>query len=177
MKTQTRNLDSRMAPGSASAARCGIIVTTHRARNADYDDRTTPLVAQWLKVQDYQVASRTLIDSTPEKISAAVERALENSNLLVVCGGTGIGPDDRTPQTLQSLAEYEIPGFGEVIRREGAVFSSKAPLGRGGAFVIRRSLVLAISASPNAALEQLTSIKNLIPAALCALQGHCRDRH
>jgi molybdenum cofactor synthesis domain-containing protein len=156
--------------------RTRVIVVTHRVRSGDYDDRTGPVAANWLRKQNFDVGEGVVIDALPETIISTIQKTLWESDFLGVCGGTGIGPNDVTPQTLKSICEYEIPGFGEMLRRDGTFFSSKAPLGRGGAYVVKLTLVLSTSGSPNAALEQLTLWGDLIDAAVSALKGVCSSR-
>jgi len=39
--------------------------------------------------------------------------------VILTTGGTGLGPRDVTPEAIKMIAEREVPGFGELMRREG----------------------------------------------------------
>ena len=40
-------------------------------------------------------------------------------DLVITTGGTGLGPRDVTPEATKSIADRDIPGFGELMRSEG----------------------------------------------------------
>ena len=62
---------------------------------------------------------RQVVPDEMEHIAGAVSDASGHYRLVVTTGGTGLGPRDRTPQTLHALLDYEIPGFGELMRGFG----------------------------------------------------------
>ena len=69
-------------------------------------------------------------------------------DVLIVTGGTGVGPRDRTPEALEPLAERHLPGFGELFRVLSAgQVGSAAWLSRAGAFVARGRLVVMLPGS------------------------------
>ena len=73
--------------------------------------------------------------------------------LVVATGGTGLGPRDRTPQTLHALLDYEIPGFGEQMRAFGRTRTHLADLSRSLAGVLDSTLVIAVPGSVSGATE------------------------
>jgi molybdenum cofactor biosynthesis protein B len=74
-------------------------------------------------------------------------------DVLIVTGGTGLGPRDRTPEALAPLAEREVPGFGEAFRAlSAAQVGPAAWFSRATAFVARGRLVVLLPGS-RAAVE------------------------
>ena len=63
-------------------------------------------------------------------------------DVLIMTGGTGISPRDRTPEAVQPLIEVPLPGFGELFRMLSyaeigpATMLSRALAGRRGATLI-----------------------------------------
>ncbi|NOT34939.1 MAG: MogA/MoaB family molybdenum cofactor biosynthesis protein, partial [Candidatus Eisenbacteria bacterium] len=112
----------------------------------------------------HPIESRTWV---PDEI-AAIRRALRAAvtkprvDAVILTGGTGIAPRDRTPEALAPLFERELPGFGEAFRSLSfAQVGSAAWLSRALAGVVRGRLVVALPGSPKAVTLALTRL--LIP--------------
>jgi molybdopterin adenylyltransferase len=117
-------------------------------------------------------AQRAVVPDEIEEIARAVTGAAETHALVVTTGGTGLGPRDTTPQALHGLLDYEIPGFGELMRAHGRASTPMADLSRSLAGVLGRCLVVAVPGSRRGALESLTAIEPLLEHALETLGGH-----
>jgi molybdopterin adenylyltransferase len=115
---------------------------------------------------------RTAVADEMEDIARAVVQAADSAVLVVATGGTGLGPRDRTPQTLHALLDYEIPGFGEVMRAGGRASTPMADLSRSLAGVLGTTLVVSVPGSRAGALESLAAIEPLLDHALETLAGH-----
>jgi molybdenum cofactor biosynthesis protein B len=95
-------------------------------------------------------------------ISAAATEAINGINdpeVLIVTGGSGIGPRDVTPEALRPLLTKEMPGFGEVFRvLSWDEVGAAAMLSRAFAGVMGRTLLFVLPGSTNAvrlAMEKL----------------------
>jgi molybdopterin adenylyltransferase len=104
-------------------------------------------------------------------IARAVGTAAARHPLVVTTGGTGLGPRDTTPQALRDVLQYEVPGFGEVMRAAGRRSTPMADLSRSMAGVRGRCLVVAVPGSPRAALESIEAVVPLLAHALETLAG------
>src|SRR3970040_1672150 len=98
-------------------------------------DKSGPVLAELLEAAGFQV----------ERAGAVPHR------LVVTTGGTGMTPRDVTPQALRPLLDYEVPGFGELMRSEGRRSTPFASLSRSLGGVIGRLLVVAVPGSPGGA--------------------------
>lgn len=154
-----------------------VIVCSDRARAGLYDDESGPAAAGWLEAHGFPAAAPRVVPDEPVELERAVDAALSlSAQLVVVSGGTGLGPRDITPQTLDRICDYPIPGFGELLRRESLKYSLNAYLSRCGAWVKGRTLVLGLPGNPKAVREQLDILSDLLPHALKSLDGKCKDR-
>jgi molybdenum cofactor synthesis domain-containing protein len=117
--------------------------------------------------------SRAVVPDDEVQIAVAVAKgAAAGASLVVSTGGTGLGPRDRTPQTLHGLLDYEIPGFGEQMRSYGRSRTLMADLSRSMAGVLGTTLVIATPGSRGGALDSLAAIEPILDHALETLGGH-----
>ncbi|CAN5692727.1 MogA/MoaB family molybdenum cofactor biosynthesis protein [soil metagenome] len=111
----------------------------------------------------------------PDELSAIVAEVAAQAgrcHLLVATGGTGLGPRDVTPQALREVLDYEIPGFGEVMRAAGRRATPMADLSRSLAGVHGGALIIAVPGSLSGATESLDALLPLLAHALETLGGH-----
>ncbi len=164
-------------PGRGTrTARCAIVTVSDTRRGAA--DRSGAAIERLLTGAGHAVATRAWVRDTPAGVRAAVERVLERADLdlVVVTGGTGVGPRDTTPEALEPLFEKPLPGFGELFRMLSfAEVGAAAWLSRASAGIARGRLVVVLPGSEPAvtlALERL-----LIPELVHVLRMLGRDPH
>jgi Probable molybdopterin binding domain len=65
--------------------------------------------------------------SSPNALQAAIA---SGARIVMTCGGTGIGPRDRTSDVVARHLAFEIPGIAEEFRRRGLEHSAPALVSR-----------------------------------------------
>jgi molybdenum cofactor synthesis domain-containing protein len=155
----------------------GIIIASDRAALGQYEDKSGPAIRAWIQSRTFLVAGRfSLVADVSESIAGMVSALLSDHDLIIVSGGTGLGPRDVTPQAIESLADYSIPGIGELLRNRSEKFSANSYLSRCGAWVKHQKLILAVPGNPKAVTEQLDILEDLLPHILMSLRGECKHR-
>lgn len=138
------------------------------------EDESGEALAARLTELGFAVERQAVADETDD-IAMAVAKASGRFELVVSTGGTGLGPRDRTPQTLHGLLDYEIPGFGEQMRAYGRAKTPMADLSRSMAGALGSTLVVATPGSRGGALDSLAAIEGILEHALETLAG--RTQH
>ena len=76
------------------------------------------LLVELLERAGHPVVGREIARDEPTEIAAALDQALAHEGVAAVLltGGTGVAPRDRTPEAIEPRLERVIPGFGELFR-------------------------------------------------------------
>ena len=134
------------------------LVTASDSRTPDTNEGGR-LLRRLIEEAGFTVASEVLLAEEPAALRDAVGRLARDSDAVIVTGGTGIGPRDRTPDAIGALFERRLPGFGELFRMLSfQEIGSAAWLSRALAGTVRGALVFVLPGSPNAvrlALDRL----------------------
>jgi molybdenum cofactor synthesis domain-containing protein len=147
-----------------------------RASKGDYEDKSGPLAREMLEAAGAHVARVDVVRDDKAAITDALE-ALTNECRLIICsGGTGVSGTDVTPEALQALADTPVPGFGELLRQDGASFTKLSWLSRSCAARIGQALVIALPGSPKAVRQGLEVLMPILPHALSTACGGKHER-
>jgi molybdenum cofactor biosynthesis protein B len=120
----------------------------------------------------FTVPAEVLLAEEPAALRDAVVRLAADSDAVIVTGGTGIGPRDRTPDAVGALFERRLPGFGELFRMLSFQdIGPAAMLSRADAGVVGRALVFLLPGSPSA-VE--LAVRRLIAPELAHAVGQLR---
>jgi molybdenum cofactor synthesis domain-containing protein len=119
------------------------------------------------------VVAREVVADEPDGVAAAVALRVDSGqvDLLVLTGGTGVSPRDRTPEAVRPLLDIEVPGLAEKMRTETSRGFAAAYLSRQLAGIRGSTLVVAVPGSPSGARDCLLAVAELIPHALSLAKG------
>jgi molybdopterin adenylyltransferase len=150
------------------------ITVSDSRRGVDADDRSGDVIVARFALLPADVVARRSVADDIEEIRDAVRACVGQSDLVILTGGTGLGPRDVTPQALLPLLDYEVPGMAEVMRQQGLQSTPHAMLSRQVVGVIEGCLVLSLPGSPRAVAECLDAVWPALPHALTLLAGDTR---
>jgi molybdopterin adenylyltransferase len=85
--------------------------------------------------------------------AAIIEMAEGGADVVLTCGGTGLGPRDVTPEATAAACDRPVPGIAEHIRAESLKVTGRAMLSRATAAARGRTLVINLPGSEKAARE------------------------
>jgi molybdopterin adenylyltransferase len=150
------------------------IVTVSDSRTRA-DDEGGRVLREHLEAAGFVVSRHDLVEDEPASIRAAVVHVCDDdaADAVVLTGGTGIAPRDRTAETIEALLEKKLDGFGEAFRRlSWDEIGPRAVLSRALAGVHRGHIVAALPGSPKAvALAVDRVLAPILPHAVALARG------
>ncbi|MBR3369427.1 MAG: molybdopterin adenylyltransferase [Rhodobacteraceae bacterium] len=150
-------------------AQIAILTVSDRASRGEYADLGGPAAEEWVRhvVTTPVLITRQIVPDGRETVADAM-RALAGggADLVLVTGGTGPAPRDRTPEALADIIDFDLPGFGEEMRRASLAEVPTAILSRQGAGVRGQTLFITLPGKPAAIATCLHAVFAAVPYCL-----------
>lgn len=151
--------------------RAAVLTVSNRAADGVYADRSGPILVAGLQEQGFVVATSQIVHDGID-VRDALRALIDEHDLILTTGGTGIAPLDRTPEMTREVIDVEIPGIAEAIRAQGiGAGIDTAMLSRGVAGVAGRTLIINLAGSPGAARDGLQVLAPILQHALAQIAG------
>lgn len=152
---------------------CALLTVSDLGSKGKREDRSGDHLADRIVTLPATVVRRSILPDEPDQISTWLrDTVTELDPALILCtGGTGLHPRDRTPEAVMAVADYDVPGFAEAMRREGARHTPHAMLSRQVAVVRGATLILALPGALKAVQESLEAVWPALPHALEMIAG------
>lgn len=163
--------------------RIGLVSISDRASSGTYQDQGIPALQEWLAralTSPWQGETRLIPDDQPA-IEATLRELVDGVGcaLVLTTGGTGPAVRDVTPEATLAVADKEMPGFGEEMRRISLNFVPTAILSRQVAVIRKQSLIINLPGQPKSIRETLEGLRDaagaVVHTGIFAAVPYCLD--
>ena len=153
--------------------RLGILTISDKGARGEREDKSGEVIREVMAraggvMQCYEI----IPDEAPViagKLAAWADAG--DLDVIVTTGGTGLAARDVTPDATRSVLDREIPGFGEMMRRETLRYTPMAILSRATAGTRASTLIINLPGSPKAVRECLEAVLPAVPHAVEIITG------
>lgn len=142
----------------------GLVSISDRASTGVYKDEGLPALKEWLgrAISTPWRAEERLIPDERPVIETTLTMLADSvgCHLILTTGGTGPSRRDVTPEATLAVADKEMPGFGEQMRRISLEFVPTAILSRQVAVIRKQALIINLPGQPKSIRETLEGLKD-----------------
>jgi molybdopterin adenylyltransferase len=118
-----------------------------------------------------EIVAHEVVSDDRAAIEGALRRhAAAGVSLIFTTGGTGLTPDDVTPEATRAVIDREAPGFAEAMRAESLRHTPMGILTRGVSGIAGRTLIVNFPGNPKAIGELFPVIAPTLGHAVATLQ-------
>ena len=122
------------------------------------EDEAGALLARLATTTGLRVLAIDAVSDDRAAIEARLrEHVAADAEVVLTCGGTGLTPDDVTPEATGAVIERGAPGFAEALRAASLRHTPMGMLTRGESGIAGRTLIVNLPGSPRA-VEQLFEV-------------------
>ncbi len=98
-----------------------------------------------------EVVARETVTDDQAQIEAVLRRHVTaGASLIFTTGGTGLTPDDVTPEATKAVIDRDAPGFAEAMRAESLRHTPMGILTRGVSGIAGQTLIINFPGNPKA---------------------------
>lgn len=156
--------------------RTAVLTISTSVSRRQSEDASGPLLA---RLADAAGADVVGMEVVPDDLALIEDRLHhwcdEGAQLILTTGGTGLTPDDVTPEATRRVIERDVPGIAEALRAESLRQTPMGMLSRGAAGVTGQTLIVNFPGSPRAVEQLFAVLAPVLDHAVATIGG--RSRH
>ena len=147
--------------------RAVVLVVSTSGYAGEAEDATGPLLVGWLGERGYRVDAPQIIPDGPAVGEALRRHVLdapedERPRVIVTTGGTGLAPEDTTPEETRSILDKEATGIVQALVDHGLAKLPEAAMSRGTAGACDRTFVVNLPGSVGGVKDGITVLDPIL---------------
>jgi molybdenum cofactor synthesis domain-containing protein len=152
--------------------RACVVTVSNRAAAGVYADRAGPILVAGLRGLGFAVDEPRVVPDGEPVATALREAVAEGYDVVLTTGGTGLNPNDRTPEMTRRVLEVEVPGLAEAVRAYGVDHGvPTAALSRGLAGLAGSTLIVNLPGSSGGARDGMAVLSPVLRHAVEQIRG------
>jgi molybdenum cofactor synthesis domain-containing protein len=153
--------------------RAAIITISTSVAAGRSEDRSGAALAELAAQTGVEVVAREIVTDDRRQIEALLRRHAApqaGTPLIFTTGGTGLTPDDVTPEATRAVIDRDAPGYAEAMRAESLRHTPMGILTRGVSGIAGRTLIINFPGNPKAIHELFGIVAPTLEHAVATLQ-------
>lgn len=147
--------------------RAVVLVVSTSGYAGEAEDATGPLLVGWLGERGYLVDAPQIVPDGPAVGEALRQHVLntpehERPRVIVTTGGTGLAPEDTTPEETRSILDKEATGIVQALVDHGLAKLPEAAMSRGTAGARGRTFVVNLPGSVGGVKDGITVLDPIL---------------
>ena len=157
--------------------KAGILTVSDKGSRGERKDDSGEAAAGILEKEGFRLSKKKIVPDDIRQIADTLIEWVDNDrlSLIVTSGGTGLSPTDVTPQAMEEVIDYKVPGIAEAMRASSLKKTEHAMLSRAIAGVRGSCLIINLPGSPNGVKENLSVVLPALKHGLSKLAGDTTD--
>ena len=152
-----------------------VLTISTRVSRREADDESGPLLAHLAEEAGADVQAMEVVPDDFGLIEDRLHNYVDSGMALIfTTGGTGLSPDDVTPEATLAVIDRRAPGFAEAMRAEALRQTPMGILTRGVSGIAHRTLIVNFPGSPKAVGELFPVIAPTLRHVVATLHGDGR---
>jgi molybdopterin adenylyltransferase len=155
--------------------RTAVLTVSTSVSRREAEDESGPALAALAEEAGCDVVAMEVVPDDYALIEDRLNHYIdEGCDLIFTTGGTGLTPDDVTPEATRAVLSREAPGFAEAMRWAAIQVTPHGMLSRGISGIAGISLIINFPGSPKAVREGFPVIAPTLAHAVRTLRGDSR---
>jgi molybdenum cofactor synthesis domain-containing protein len=151
--------------------KAAVLTVSTSLAGGEGEDLSGPALVALCEAAGLEV-SHTVVSDDRDTIAAALRRLAddEDARFVFTTGGTGLTPDDVTPEATRDVIDRDAPGYAESIRADSRQHTPLGILARGVSGVRGRTLIVNFPGNPKAIEQSWPVVEPTLKHAAATLE-------
>ena len=153
-----------------TSMRTAVLTVSTSVSRRDAEDESGPALAALAEDAGCDVVAMEVVPDDFALIEDRLNHFIDDGcDLIFTTGGTGLTPDDVTPEATRAVIEREAPGIAEALRAESMKHTPMGMLSRGVAGSAGRTLIVNLPGNPKAIAQPFPVLAPTLRHAVATL--------